>query len=137
MWKWIGFGFLTLLLLVSNAFWFWVSFDQAITEKFASQVRYTLSEEVAALLTLSSELTRGHSKEKVSALAQTLFKNRAVFEKDGTVVAGPLVFYFDDTEAVACVRKGTISSAKEQDCSTDPWLAFNESWDPSLRPQTN
>ena len=100
MLKWVT-VLLGLLLIGSNAWWLYVTIDQAITQSYREQVLYEYANRVIALSEVSARCLRGRTEAEVTSLLKDTFPSEEPFTKDGAVNTLWLSFRLDDENRVS------------------------------------
>ncbi|NRF72468.1 hypothetical protein HLB44_36515 [Aquincola sp. S2] len=77
--------FLGILLVGTNAWWFYQAIDQAVTNKYRDQERYETANRVVALSAIASEAVKSRPKSEVEALLRRVLPDEQPFEKDGAL----------------------------------------------------
>lgn len=88
---------LGLLLVVSNAFWIYVTIDNAITASYRDNVLVWNQQALADALKLIPLLDAGLGKTELLAKAEAILEDNS-FEKDGCVWVGRLGLKFDEDD---------------------------------------
>ena len=106
---------LFILLLASNAWWFYAAIDTAVTQSFQDQMLSEWKETAHALAAILPAVAQGENRDKIVATAEGLTRQKA-FEKDGATWVGVVGLVFDDKGTLVRVRtigepeEGTVSA---------------------------
>lgn len=93
---------LSVLLLVSNAYWLYQVVDSGVTLSYRGQQTYELEETRKQLVATFPEVAKNVSKEEIVAAASK-HTNQEVFEKEGCTWVGWLGFKFDENSKLKSV----------------------------------
>lgn len=80
--KWIVF-ILTVLLVVTNGYWFYTNIDKAVTESYEDQEKYELENRIKAYAKLNNHFVNGMKKEELGEILNQLFPEFVSYEKEG------------------------------------------------------
>lgn len=94
---WVLVGLLALSLVLTNGWWFYVTIDQAVTDKYQEQMVWERGQALENALRALPPLAEGKSKEEVVRKLVVTLEEPDWFEKEGATVVGHLVLWFDDS----------------------------------------
>ena len=106
---------LGLLLVVSNVWWFYVMFDEAITDSYRRDELTSYQRALNNALTLMPVVSQNAEKAEIVAEAERLLDDDS-FEKEGCTWVGGLGFKFDETDRLVHVTYGLVPGVEEDPC---------------------
>lgn len=109
---------LGLLLVVSNVWWLYESFDNAITASYRDNELARNQQALANALKLMPLLDEGLGKTELISRAEVLFEDDS-FDKDGCVWVGNLGLKFDEEGRLIHASPGWAFAGDENPCFSE------------------
>ncbi len=84
MWKWTA-VIMSVLLVASNGWWFYQTFDEAVTELYREQNRIEAERTISGLKAITNELVRGMPEADFRELLVQALPDEEPFDKEGRI----------------------------------------------------
>ena len=104
------------LLLLSNGYWIYTTFDSGVTQTYHEQVNYEFANSILAQSELTNYLLKDVQKDSLRNLMVNVFGKENVFEKDNGIHSTWISLSYDknrgfqevivDENVMGCAEKG-------------------------------
>ena len=98
---------LTLLLILTNVFWFYNLLDQGATLKYSDQVKYEKTKTVNQLLEIYPFINLGMDKSEVISKMKMIDSTSEYFEKEGKLYFGFIALTFDSNNKLNKIEESS------------------------------